>query len=80
MKEYQNRAILAVRLLAVFFFLFGIWLLLANVIESVAEFNPTYFLYYFKSQLLRPSLACGLSILLYLSSAKVGRWISKDLY
>ena len=68
-----------VRVLALIFVLVGTWMLVCNLIESLAEFNPAYCYYYFETQLLRPLVAILLGLALYRWSRKVGRILLRGL-
>jgi len=60
MGKFTSAAVLAVRLLGLFWITAGLWMLAANVIESATEFNPSFLGYYLQSQALRPLLASWL--------------------
>ena len=79
MLKEDSRAAFVVRVLALLIVLTGLWMLVCNLIESVAEFNPTYAYYYFETQLLRPLLAIILGIVLFKSSRIVGRLLLRGL-
>ena len=79
MNPITVRAILGVRLCALFFGALGMWLLTANVIESAGDFNPAYWGYYLKSQIARPTVAIILGALLLLLSRPLGRLIGQGL-
>ncbi len=79
MGKYNFAAVLAVRLLGLFWVVAGLWMLVANVIESATEFNPSFMGYYLQSQVLRPLLAMGLGVLLILFSRRLGRWLASGL-
>jgi hypothetical protein len=79
MGKPTSAAILAVRLLGLFWLVAGLWMLAANVIESAAEFNPSFIGYYLQSQVLRPLLAVGLGLLLIMFSRRLGRWLARGL-
>jgi len=79
MGKPTSAAILAVRLLGLFWLVVGLWMLVANIIESATEFNPSFVGYYLQSQMLRPLLAMGLGVLLIILSKKLGRWLARGL-
>jgi len=79
MGKPTSAAVLAVRLLGLFWLVAGLWLLAANVIESALEFNPSFIGYYLQSQVLRPLLAMGLGLLLIFFSRRLGRWLARGL-
>jgi hypothetical protein len=79
MGKPTSAAILAVRLLGLFWLVAGLWMLVANVIESALEFNPSFIGYYLQSQVLRPVLAMGLGLLLIIFSRRLGRWLARGL-
>ncbi|MDX2110268.1 MAG: hypothetical protein SFY80_08525 [Verrucomicrobiota bacterium] len=73
------RAILAIRLLGLALFILGTWLLVANLFETIRQFDPTYAWYYFQNQLLRPVLAMGLGCILLLFSKPLGKFMAREL-
>jgi hypothetical protein len=73
------QAILRIRLLGLLFLLLGSWQALGNLIDGWIEFDPTYFGYFLRVQLLRPGLALVLGLLLCLNAKRVGRWICRGL-
>ena len=79
MGKYTSAAVLAVRLMGLFWVIAGLWMLMANIIESALDFNPTYLGYYLVSQALRPLLAVGFGIILSLFSKKLGRCLACGL-
>jgi len=79
MKDYQIKAILAIRLIGLILIILGLWVLFSNVIETSGDFNPAFAAYYFKSQLLRPLLACAFGVILQIISRKLGISLTKDL-
>jgi hypothetical protein len=79
MGKSTSAAVLAVRLLGLFWLVAGCWMLAANIIESALEFNPSFIGYYLQSQMLRPLLAMGLGLLLIILSKKLGRWLARGL-
>jgi len=79
MGKYTSAAVLAVRLLGLFWFTAGLWMLAANVVESATEFNPTFIGYYLQSQALRPLLAIGLGVGLMFFARMLGRWMARGL-
>jgi len=79
MGKSTSAAILAVRLLGLFWLVAGLWMLVANVIESATEFNPSFVGYYLQSQLLRPLLAVGVGLLLFIFSRPLGRRLARGL-
>lgn len=74
-----NQAILGVRLVAFFFLILGVWLLLANIFESASSFNPAYLGYYIQSQLIRPLILIGIAILSLSLSRPLGIWLTRSL-
>jgi hypothetical protein len=79
MGKYTSAAVLAVRLLGLLWLTAGLWMLAANILESVMEFNPSYIGYYLESQALRPLLAMGLGGLLLARARPLGRKLAKGL-
>lgn len=79
MGKYTSAAVLAVRLLGLFWLAAGLWMLVANIIESATEFNPSFIGYYLQSQALRPLLAIGLGVLLLILARPVGRFVARGL-
>jgi len=79
MGKSTSAAILAVRLLGLFWLVAGLWMLAANVIESATEFNPSFIGYYLQSQLLRPLLAVGVGLMLFIFSRRLGRRLARGL-
>ncbi|WP_043588901.1 hypothetical protein [Geminisphaera colitermitum] len=71
-------ALLALRLLALTGLLLSLWALLANLAQSYDTFNPSYAAYYWKQQLLRPTLGLALSLLVLLLARPLSRWISRE--
>jgi len=79
MNTITAHAILGVRLLALFFGMLGAWLLTANLIESVGDFNPSYSVYFILTQVARPAVAIAGAILLWVFSKPVGRLAGRGL-
>lgn len=79
MGKYTSAAVLAVRLLGLFWLAAGLWMLAANVIESITEFNPSFIGYYLESQALRPLLAMGAGLLLLFLARPLGRMLARGL-
>jgi type IV secretory pathway TrbD component len=79
MGKYTSAAVLAVRLLGLFWLTAGLWMLAANVVESATEFNPSFIGYYLQSQALRPLLAIGLGVGLMFFARWLGRWMARGL-
>jgi hypothetical protein len=79
MGKYTSAAVLAVRLLGLFWLVAGLWMLVANIFESATEFNPSFTGYYLQSQALRPLLAIGLGIGLIFFARVLGRWMARGL-
>ena len=79
MLKQDLRAAFVVRVLALMFVLIGTWMLVCNLIESIAEFNPVYAYYYFETQLLRPLVAIILGLVLFILSQSVGRLLLRGL-
>ncbi|MEO0795364.1 MAG: hypothetical protein AAFX93_09390 [Verrucomicrobiota bacterium] len=79
MNTTTAHAILGVRLIALFMGALGLWLLVANVIEGVGDFNPSYWLYFVVSQIVRPVVAIAIGLSLWLISGPIGRLFGKDL-
>lgn len=71
----QSFAYVVVRLLALFWGVLGVWLLLPNLLETYREFNPSYWEHYFLSQLLRPLLALGLGCGLWIRARQLARCV-----
>lgn len=72
-------AILAIRVIGVLLVVLGLWQLIANIIESIREFDPTYWWYYVQSELLRPLLGIFIGKLLYWFSKPMGALLAKGL-
>lgn len=79
MGKYTSAAVLAVRLLGLVWLTAGLWMLVANIIESATEFNPSFIGYYLQSQAVRPLLAIGLGLLLIIMAKPFGRKLAKGL-
>jgi len=79
MKKHTRAVVLAVRWLGLFWMTAGLWMLAANVIESVTAFDPTYAGYYLQSQALRPGLAILLGVILWLLARRLGRLMERGL-
>jgi len=58
-------ATLALRLLALFFIVQGLWQLLSNLLASIHAFDPSYLGFYLRSQALGPLIGIILGSLLY---------------
>lgn len=71
----RKMAVVGVRLTALAFVTLGLWLLLANVLESLGDFNPVYWKYYLLTQLLRPAIAILLGAVLWLAAHIIARAI-----
>ncbi len=76
MNDGVKMAFVGVRLLAIIWFTFGLWLLTANIIESYSELNPAYLNYFFMSQLLRPMLALVIGGVLYVFAGVFSRRVA----
>jgi hypothetical protein len=79
MNKYTGAAVLAVRLLGLIWVTAGLWMLVANAVESATEFDPTYPGYYLQSQAVRPGLAILLGLGLWAWAGKLGRRAAKGL-
>lgn len=79
MSHYQKYAALGIRLIALFWASLGLWMLLSNVIESAGDFNPSYWVFYLKTQVLRPALAIILGGLLCLLSTRMSKVTARGL-
>tara|TARA_B110000305_G_C19348434_1_gene592926 strand:- start:270 stop:509 length:240 start_codon:yes stop_codon:yes gene_type:complete len=77
-EDIQKNAKLLVKLMGLFFIMLGLWQGLCNILETYSEFNPTYFSFYFTSQLLRPFLALALGCILIFASRFLARLLSKE--
>ncbi len=77
MSEHQF-AIICVRLIGLAISLVAIALLLGNLLETMWDFNPNFFLYYIATQLLKPLVLLGIGILTMVFSKKIGQKISKN--
>ncbi len=75
----RPQAILSIRILALLLIVVGAGQLLANVIESIREFDPTYWWYYVQSEMLRPLLAIIFGKLLYLFSKPLGKLLASGI-
>lgn len=74
----RSHALLALRLLAFTGTIVSLWALLANLAQSYDTFNPSYAAYYWKQQLLRPSLGLLLSLIVLFCARPLSRWISRE--
>lgn len=79
MNSTTAHAVLGVRLCALFFGVLGCWLLAANIVESLSEFNPSYLTYFLISQVVRPALAMALSLFLWALSKPIGKLLGRGL-
>lgn len=75
----EQRAVLALRAVAlVGFLIYGIQLV-GNVAQTYDAIYPSYLGYYVKQQLLRPLLGMGVFVLLGLLARRMGHWLSRGL-
>jgi hypothetical protein len=79
MKKHTRAAVLAVRLMGLFWLTAGLCMLAANIIESATAFDPTYAGYYLQSQALRPGLAILLGVILWMLAWRLGRLAARGL-
>lgn len=74
----RPHALTALRLLALAGISISLWALLANLAQSYDTFNPGYAAYYWKQQLLRPTLGLVFSLTMLLCARPLARWISRE--
>ena len=79
MPELEQLAVMLVRLLGAAFFAVGMVQSIANVLDSLNAFHPGHAIYYFKSQLLRPTVLNVAGIALILASRPIGHWLTAGL-
>lgn len=79
MTSSEKQATVGVRLLGLFFFMVGFWMLIGNVIDSIGDFNPAYIGYYVLSELVRPVLACAIGLLLWWRARSLARRMARGL-
>ena len=79
MSDVRNISLIAVRLLALIFVSVGVWMLAGNLIETITDFNPTFAVVYFKTQLLRPFVGIGVGLLIYWKSPSLARLLTRGL-
>ncbi len=72
-------SLLALRLFALILVIFGLLQAIANILETVREFNPSHTGYYFESQLLRPVILIAGGLLTWALSHPLSAWISTGL-
>lgn len=72
-------ATLLVRIFGLLYLLVGLLGLIFNVAESYRQFDPSYFGYYFASELLRPLLIMGTGAIVHLLEKPLARWLSRGL-
>ena len=72
-------AILAVRISGLFVATLALWQMLGNILGTYRDFDPSYILYYFTSQMARPTCGFILGILLWLFSRLFGRLLARGL-
>lgn len=68
---------IGVRLLALYFIVQGLWLLIHNLIGSIPKFDPNYLGHYFYTQMLYPLIGILLGCALYALAPALGRCIRK---
>lgn len=79
MISISQLACLLVRLLGTGMILFNLGHLIANIIVSWDQFNPTYWWFFVETQLVLPFIFFILGCLVYLSSGWLGRRLAKGL-
>ena len=77
--EAFSLSLLALRFFALILVIIGLLQAIANILETVREFNPSYAGYYFKSQLLRPVILIAGGLLTWALSRPLSGWISMGL-
>lgn len=77
--EVFSLSLLALRLFALILVIIGLLQAVANILETVREFNPSHAGYYFKSQLLRPAILIAGGLLTWVLSHPLSGWISTGL-
>lgn len=75
----RPQAILLVRIIAFLFVVIGAGQLLANVIESIREFDPTYWWYYVQSEMLRPLIAIISGKVIFFFSKPLGKLLARGI-
>lgn len=74
----QRSSLPLIRLLALAGFVWFSIQLVANIVQTWAAFDPTYWTYYVQQQLTRPLVGVGLSLLLILLARPLARWIDRE--
>ena len=64
-----------IRLIALAVGILGIWDLLSNLVLSWTAFDPSYLQDYIAHNLARPGIALLLAVVLWISAARLGRWM-----
>jgi hypothetical protein len=77
--EAFSLSLLALRFFALILVIIGLLQAIANILETVREFNPSHAGYYFKSQLLRPVILIAGGLLTWALSRPLSGWISMGL-
>ena len=78
--EVLSLSLLALRLVALILVTIGLLQAVANILETVREFNPSHTGYYFKSQLLRPTVLIAGGLMTWALSHPLSGWISTGLF
>ena len=79
MPEIEQLAVLLVRLLGCAFVVLAFVQGIANVLDSINAYHPGHAAYYFRSQLMRPTVLNVAGIGLLLFSRTVGGWLAGGL-
>jgi hypothetical protein len=77
--EAFTLSLLALRFFALALVIIGLLQAIANILETVREFNPSHAGYYFKSQLLRPVILIVGGLLTWAFGHPLSGWISMGL-
>jgi hypothetical protein len=72
-------ATLAVRISGLFVATLALWQMLGNILGTYRDFDPSYMLYYFTSQMARPTCGVVLGLMLWLLSRPFGRLLARGL-
>ncbi len=70
--EWRHRRF-TIRIIGFVFVLFGLWMLVANVIESWGKVSPVFFMSYLQSQIFRPVLAILMGLCTMVFSGPITR-------
>lgn len=72
-------AIIALRLMGVGLFVIASWQLMAGLLHSFGEVNPSYLGYFFQKVIAGPLLGLFLAVLLLAFSRRLGQILSRGL-